>query len=148
MSKVGVTTTDDLSPALLRSRAKTGLSKSPTRILSDKRASVVLLHQQRGLDAYLPLLLEGLFPYNRPTLFPKVLEVVMLCQCFFIGLACIFHIRQAFDTFPTAIATLYIVFTMLPHLLVLLIIAPHVMTIYVFVHSVGYVNTGRVTTRH
>ena len=64
----------------------------------------------------------------------------MLTQCFFIGLACIFHIRQAFQSFSVAIAGLYIVFTMLPHLIVLLMIAPHVMTSYVFVHSVGYVN--------
>ena len=61
-----------------------------------KRASLAMIDQQEALDAYLPLLLKDLFPYNKPTLFPKLLEFIMLTQCFFIGLACIFHIRQAF----------------------------------------------------
>ena len=150
LEKVGVQSTADLDRALLASRAKTGgtnnnnnsgsLASNAGRLVN-KRASITTTQQQNdALNAYLPLLINGLFPYNRPALFPKSLEVVMLTQCFFIGLACIFHIRQAFDTFSVGVAVCYIVFTMLPHLIVLLMIAPHVMTSYVFVHSVGYVN--------
>ena len=152
MRKVGVETVDDLEQALLRSRATTtgggggggastaSLHSPSTAAHRNPRASIVLVNQQQALDAYLPLLLDGLFPYNRPTLFPKLLEFVMLTQCFFIGLACIFHIRQAVLTFSPTIASLYILFTMLPHLLVLLVIAPHVLTTYVLVHSLAYVN--------
>ena len=148
LEKVGVRDATDLERALLASRAKTGGNSSGSAATTarsgggrtNKRASVTTMEQQEALNAYLPLLINGLFPYNRPVLFPKSLEVVMLTQCFFIGLACIFHIRQAFETFDVSIAGLYIVFTMLPHLIVLLVIAPHVMTTYVFVHSVGYVN--------
>ena len=148
LEKVGVQSATDLERALLASRAKTGGNSAATATTMNhrgsirpvKRTSLNAMNQQEALNAYLPLLINGLFPYNRPALFPKSLEVVMLTQCFFIGLACIFHIRQAFDTFSVAIAVLYIVFTMLPHIIVLMMIAPHVMTSYVFVHSVGYVN--------
>ena len=148
LEKVGVHSATDLERALLTSRAKTGGGSAGSGTAAHrashsgrlKRASITSVEQQEALNAYLPLLINGLFPGNRPALFPKSLEVVMLTQCFFIGLACIFHIRQAFDTFGVAIACVYIFFTMLPHLIVLLLIAPHVMTSYVFVHSVGYVN--------
>ena len=151
LEKVGVQSAADLDRALLASRAKTGNSNTSTNNIDrrssrsggrlNKRASIIApINQQEALNAYLPLLINGLFPYNKPELFPKSLEVVMLTQCFFIGLACIFHIRQAFDTFSIGVAICYIIFTMLPHLIVLLMIAPHVMTSYVFVHSVGYVN--------
>ena len=144
MVKVGVERVEDLEQALLRSRAKTNNSSTATTVTAGrrgaKRASVAMMDQQEALDAYLPLLLKDLFPYNKPTLFPKLLEFIMLTQCFFIGLACIFHIRQAFVSFSTPIAAIYILFTMLPHLTVLMVVAPHVMTTYVFVHSVGYVN--------
>ena len=146
MAKVGVETAADLAQALLRSRtaitssAAAASDSFQSNAAKAKRASVIISSQQQALDAYLPLLLSGLFPYNKPWLFTKALEVVMLTQCFFIGLACIFHIRQAFADFSAPIAALYVLFTMLPHLLVLLLIAPHVMTQFVFVHAVGYVN--------
>lgn len=85
-------------------------------------------------------MIDGLFWFNRPRIFASAMEMLMLAQCFFLGLSFILHIHEAILLLTPGLAAVYIIFSILPHFIVLMWVLPAIISRFVFIHSVGHVN--------
>lgn len=84
--------------------------------------------------------MEDVFPFNSPWAFSKVMDVILLLQCFYVGIVFMLMITMATTVYPGVVGYILIFLYIFPMLLSIFWIFPKLIAQFVFVKSVGYLD--------